>query len=85
MGERGYWPRFGLTTKGRKIKESGWYYRDLIKEFLWRKCKFVLKNDIIHSSLSIWGRQASTEVRFNTFQIEIILVKRNTDKCRKSY
>jgi len=27
----GYWPRFGLTTKGRKIKESGWYYRDLIK------------------------------------------------------
>jgi beta-glucosidase len=28
----GFWPRFGLVTRDRKIKESGYYYRDLIKE-----------------------------------------------------
>jgi beta-glucosidase len=28
----GYWPRFGLVTRDRKVKESGYYYRDLVKE-----------------------------------------------------
>jgi beta-glucosidase len=27
----GYWPRFGLATRDRKIKKGGYYYRDLIK------------------------------------------------------
>jgi len=27
----GYWPRFGLATREREIKRSGYYYRDLIQ------------------------------------------------------
>jgi beta-glucosidase len=27
----GFWPRFGLATRDREIKESGYYYRDIIK------------------------------------------------------
>ena len=29
----GYWPRFGLATRDRKIKDSGYYYRDLIEKY----------------------------------------------------
>ena len=29
----GYWPRFGLATRDRKIKKSGWYYKDLIDKY----------------------------------------------------
>jgi beta-glucosidase/6-phospho-beta-glucosidase/beta-galactosidase len=28
----GFWPRFGLATKDREIKKSGWYYRDLVRK-----------------------------------------------------
>lgn len=27
----GYWPRFGLATRGREIKESGYYYKGLVE------------------------------------------------------
>jgi beta-glucosidase len=27
----GYWPRFGLVTRDREIKGSGYYYRDLVE------------------------------------------------------
>jgi beta-glucosidase len=30
----GYWPRFGLATRDREIKESGYYYRHLIKKYI---------------------------------------------------
>lgn len=30
----GYWPRFGLATRDRVIKESGYYYRELIKKYV---------------------------------------------------
>jgi beta-glucosidase len=29
----GYWPRLGLVTRGRKIKGSGKYYRDLVEKY----------------------------------------------------
>jgi beta-glucosidase len=28
----GYWPRFGLVTRDREVKESGWHYEELIQE-----------------------------------------------------
>ncbi|MDD3475083.1 MAG: family 1 glycosylhydrolase [Candidatus Dojkabacteria bacterium] len=31
--DSGYWPRFGLAARDRKIKDSGWYYKKLVEKY----------------------------------------------------